>query len=319
MDLETTIRTRIEALLVNDAKKYADLQTMVCRDEPFEEDPFGEERNLYQRVISSYRSAVHDVNRLLEENIAFLSTFARIVESIKDRDNFQEICSVVVDALLQDVDTEYCSIILFAEPDTMGNSLYLEGIREQQQFIFIHPNRQLLGNKDFERVIAESVVEARGCLFIPDVYKETRFNGIDFSSVVRSLVTVPIVSNGQTAGVLLVSHSLPQYFNENHLRLLKVLAGIIAHSKYLLDLRPAKSGTVADLQPPVPEGRPRDAVSIILFSLDDGACRGGSKGPDRELILSLRSRVLQVLEPGDAIMLYDDRELLLLSPGTTME
>ena len=74
MEIEERIRTRIEAILVNDARNFSEIKNMASDDEPLEaEDILADERNLYHRIINSYRSAVGEVNKLLEESIGSIS------------------------------------------------------------------------------------------------------------------------------------------------------------------------------------------------------------------------------------------------------
>ena len=143
MEIEDRIRTQIEAILVNDARNFSEIKKMAAEDEPLEADVLTDERNLYHRIINSYRNAVSEVNKLLEENIGSLSGFYRIVESIKEKEDFQEICSQIVDCILQDFGADYCSL-LFPESD---NTLCLEGIREDRKFLRIHSKTSLLGKQ----------------------------------------------------------------------------------------------------------------------------------------------------------------------------
>jgi hypothetical protein len=311
MDLEANIRARIEAVLLNDARRYADLRLMAEDDEPLGHDAFDEERNFYQRIISSYRSAVNEVNVLLEENISFLSTFCRIVENIKEKENFPEICSVIVEALLQDLGVEYCSIVLFDEPSPVDEPLHLEGIREDQKLIYIHSDPRLLGSRDFKRAVAALAQESLNPTNIPDVYQDARFDGIDFSCVVRSLACLPIVSFNRAVGALIVSHSLPHSFNDNHTRLFSILSGIISHARLLTGKRP--SGTL-----PAPDAVPgdrQDVTSIVLMNFEQRGADGSMRPLETEAVLGLRSRLAAALEPTDILLLYDEKELLLLAPG----
>ena len=118
MEIEDKIRSQIEAILVHDAKSFAEIKEMAADDEPLETDVLAEERNLYHRIINGYRNAVGEVNKLLEENIGSLSSFFRIVESIKEKEDFQEICSQIVDCILQDLGVDYCSFVFPENPDT---------------------------------------------------------------------------------------------------------------------------------------------------------------------------------------------------------
>jgi hypothetical protein len=314
MDLETRIRSRIETILASDARQHAHLRSMLAEDEPLQEDPFEEERNLYQRIISNYRSAVNDVNALLEENIAFLSLFSRIVDNIKGKGDFHEICSVVADALLQDLGVEYCGVILFG--DEGGDAMYLEGIREDQKFLCLHSERHLLGSREFEEAARALVREAPECAYIPDVTREARFRSIDFPSVVRSLVCLPVVLGSRPVGALLTGHSLPRFFNDNHLRLLKILSGIVSHSRCLTD---ARASCNRDDTRAAARGPQSDVIALVIMSFDSKGAEHAGGSPDRETLMELRSRLTRCLEPHEIIVLYDERQLLMLSPGTPGE
>src|SRR5512136_1295218 len=175
MEIEDKIRTQIEAILVNDARNYSEIKSMAEEDEPLDASLPTEERNLYHRIINSYRNAVSEVNKLLEQNIGSLSGFYRIVESIKEKEDFQEICSQIVDCILQDFSADYCSLLF---PET-ADTLCLEGIREDRKFLRIHSKTSLLGSREFERALTLMAEEAgTDCLKIEDVYKEPRFNSV---------------------------------------------------------------------------------------------------------------------------------------------
>jgi hypothetical protein len=156
----------------------------------------------------------------------------------------------------------------------------------------------------------------RECVNIPDVNKEQRFNGVDFSSVVRSLVCLPILLRNEPLGALLVSHSLPHFFNENHIRLLKILSGVISHLKFLTGKRMAAG--VSDSSNVAPGADPArcDVISIVLMSFDLVDANGNITAPDRDVVLGLRGRLARILEPGEVVLLYEEKELLMLSPGT---
>ena len=229
MEIEDKIRTQIEAILVNDARNYSEIKKMAEDDEPLDASMPTDERNLYHRIINSYRNAVSEVNKLLEENIGSLSGFYRIVESIKEKEDFQEICSQIVDCILQDFGADYCSL-LFPEID---DTLCLEGIREDRKFLRVHSKTSLLGSREFERELTRMAEESGECLNIEDIYKEPRFNTVDFPGVVRSVLCLPMFLRNAPAGYLILSHSLPSYFHENHIRVLKILGSFIAHLRLL--------------------------------------------------------------------------------------
>ena len=318
MDIEDKIRSRIEAILLNDARNCAELRMAASDDDPVESDPFAEERNLYQRIISSYRSAVSEVNSLLEENVGFLSGFYRIVEGIKDQDNFPEICSQIVDCILQDMGAEYCGLVFHTNEAPGDDFSCFEGIREQRKFMCGHAGAALLGCPEFSQAIDRLSGEVADCVNIKDVYREARFNNVDFPSVVRSLVCLPIRVRGESVGTLILSNSLPHYFTENHTRVLKILASTIAHLRLLTSGRipvaavsPASAPQAVD-----PEGE--EPLSVVLLSFEsDGSAR--RLLADRETIRNIRVPLASLLNGRESIVLYGDCELLALLPGTAAD
>jgi uncharacterized protein YigA (DUF484 family) len=318
MNIEDRIRSRIEAILLNDARNYAEIKGMAEGEEPFGVDSFEEERNLYQRIINNYRSAISEVNQLLEENVGFLSGFYRLLEEIKEKRNFQEVCVQVVDCILQDFGAEYCSLMFLEPLDREGDPFCLEGMREERKCLRIHTQAALLGSTEFEKVVARLVAESSECLNIPDVYREPSFNAVDFPSVVRSLACLPISLGQRPVGVLILSNSLPHYFKDSHIRTLKILASIVAHLRLLApDMPQVASWPMREAN--APTGDYPDAFSIILldFELTDIFKRSASL--DKERIRVIRKWLVRYLGPRESILFNGERELIMFLPGTTAD
>ncbi|HSW38709.1 MAG TPA: hypothetical protein VLL97_04385, partial [Acidobacteriota bacterium] len=146
MEIEERIRYRIEAILVNDARNISEIKKMAEDDDLPGADALADERNLYQRIITSYRSAVNEVNKLLEENIGSLSGFYHIVESIKEKEDFQEICCRIVDGVLAHFGAEYCSILFPFD----GERVCVEGVHEDSKWMRMHGGTSLMGSREFE-------------------------------------------------------------------------------------------------------------------------------------------------------------------------
>jgi len=316
MELEERIRSQIEALLVNDARNFTEIKNNASSDEPLEAEALADERNLYHRIINSYRNAVSEVNKLLEENIGSLSGFYRIIESIKEKNDFQEICSQIVDCILQCFGADYCSL-LFPENET---TLCLEGIREDRKFLRIHSKTSLLGCREFEQDLARMAEESGlECLNIPDVYKEPRFNSVDFPGVVRSVLCVPIVLHNAPAGSLILSHSLPSFFHENQIRVLKILGSLIAHLRFLhqgesLFACPAPPDASGQMNEEKPE-----SYAVVLMQFENQDLYGRHIPLDREAVREIRIRLQGVLEGKESILFYGERELLAFMPGVSSE
>jgi hypothetical protein len=314
MELEDRIRNQIEEILVNDARNFSEIKRMAAEDEPFEGEVLSEERNLYNRIINGYRNAVNEVNKLLEQNIGSLSGFYRIVESIKEKKDFQEICSQVVGCILQDFAADYCSL-LFTEK---GETLCLEGIHEERKFLRIHSNSSLLANREFEDQLAKMADENGECVRIEDVYKEECFNDVDFPSVVRSVLCLPIQLHRRSVGYLILTHSLPKFFHENHVRVLKILCSLIAHLKLLHQGAEAPANLPylysdrEDLEPP-------DSYAVVLLGFEVQDAFGRRTPLSREAVGEIRARIQNALEGKESVLFYRDKELIVLMPGMSSD
>jgi hypothetical protein len=315
MGIEDRIRNQIEAILVNDARNFTEIRQSAAADEPLETGELEEERNLYNRIIHSYRTAVNEVNKLLEENIESLSGFYRIVESIKEKEDFQEICSQIVQCILQDFGPDYCSL-LFTEG---GDRLCFEGVCEERKFFRIHRKDSLLGSKEFENELIRMAQEAGECLSIEDVYKEPSFNSVDFPGVVRSILCLPILLRKTPVGFLVLSHSLPKYFHDNHVRVLKVLGSLIGHLKFLhqTGLMSQPMELPKDSMPEL-NGTP-ETYAIVLMDFDTLDEHGRRIQLARQFIREIRLRIQKVLGPGESVLFYGEKELLVFLPGTSSE
>jgi hypothetical protein len=314
MELEDRIRNQIEEILVNDARNFNEIKSMAAEDEPFEGEVLSEERNLYHRIINGYRNAVNEVNKLLEQNIGSLSGFYRIVESIKEKKDFQEICSQVVGCILQDFGADYCSLLFPEKSET----LCLEGIHEERRFLRIHSNGSLLANKEFEDKLAKMADEDGECVRIEDVYKEVCFNDVDFPSVVRSVLCIPIQLHRRSTGYLILTHSLPKFFHENHVRVLKILCSLIAHLK-LLHRGGEEPVHLTCLRPDQEDADQPDAYAVVLLGFEVQDAYGRRTPLSKEAVGEIRTRIQNALEGKESVLFYRDRELIVMMPGISSD
>jgi hypothetical protein len=315
MEIDDRIRTRIEAILVNDAKNFSEIKKMAEDGEPLESDILADERSLYHRIINNYRNAVDEVNKLLEENIRSVSGFYRIVESIKEKADFQEICIQIVDCILQDFGVEYCSFLFPEQEET----LCLEGIHEDCKFLRIHSKNSLLGNKEFEQELTRMALESSECLNIEDIYREPRFNTVDFPGVVRSVLCLPIMLHDMPAGFLILSHSLPNFFQANHIRVLRILGSLIAHLRLLHQsgrISPSATPPVSPIQYASEEA---DVHAIVLIGFDTLDAYGRRIPLEKEAVREIRRQMQSTLKERESILFYGEAELLAFLPGVVSE
>jgi GAF domain-containing protein len=319
MDIESRIRSRIEAILTNDAKNHAEIKRMATEDEPLEIDPFAEERNFYQRIINSYRNAVSEVNGLLEENVGFLSSFYRIMESIKDKGDFQDICLHLVDRILQDFGAEYCSVVLFEADPEKSSDFHMEGVSEQRRCFRVHSDSGLLGSTEFEDAVLRMTTESGESFNIGDVYREPRFNNVDFPSVVRSLLCLPISLRSKPIGCLILSHSLPSYFKDNHLRVLQILAGAIAMIKQLASQNGSRHVPASTYPASAPDTGSIEAFSVVLLDFAGVDGFGRLSRINKKSVGDIRRKLAAALNGEGFVLPHDEEELLVLLPGVRGE
>ena len=315
METEEWIRSRIEAILANDARNHAEVRRVASAEGIAAAEGSGEERNLYQRVINTYRNAIADVNRRFEENVWFLSGFYRILESIKEEGDFQETCLRIVDCVLQEFGAEYCALVVYSDLKQDPPCLCVEGVQETEKYISVHSRPLLAGSEEFGQVLRSIVEEEPAGAAINDVYVDERFQAIDFPSVIRSLVCLPITLHNRTIGFLVLAHSIPCHFNSDHARILRILTGLLANVRRLTSASPAEPESALSARPrpePVDEG----VLSVVLMDFETPGPGGKYVRLDRESILLIRRWIAPDLTGRECALFYGEKSLLLMLPGT---
>jgi hypothetical protein len=223
-----------------------------------------------------------------------------------------------VDCILQDFSADYCSLLFPGD----GNILCLEGICEERRFIRIHTGSNLLGSKEFEQELTRMAMENADCLYIEDVYKEPLFNNVDFPGVVRSVICLPVILAAQPAGFLILSHSLPKFFHDNHVRVIRILGSFIAHLRLLhydgnlTDFSGLQGVRGADSEDSSDEVD-SNAVVLLSFVVQDSS--GRNVPLNRDSVCEIRTRVRGILKGKESILFYRDRELMVLLPDVSSD
>jgi hypothetical protein len=318
METEDRIRSRIEAILANDARNHAEVRRVASEEGITTAGESGEERNLYQRVIHTYRNAIAEVNRRFEENVWFLSGFCRILEEIKEEGDFQETCLRVVDCVLLEFGAEYCALVIFNDSGLDPPCLCVEGVQETEKFISVHSRPLLAGSEEFGQILMSVAEEEPAGTAINDVYVDARFQAIDFPSVIRSLVCLPVTLRGKTIGFLVLAHSIPCHFNNDHARILRILAGLLASVKRLTSGKLAEPESVPSARTvckPVDDG----VLSVVLMDFETPGPGGKYVPLDRETVLTVRRWIAPDLTGRECALFYGEKSLLLMLPGTTAD
>jgi hypothetical protein len=199
---------------------------------------------------------------------------------------------------------------VFFDDDPAYRHLCLEGVKENRKFLRIHSRSELLGSEELEKVLIGMSAESPECRNIGDVYREPQFINVDFPSMVRSLVCIPVTSVQRTIGLLIMSHSRPRYFNDNHIRVLKILASFAAHLKLLTGKRTADVPSDESTR-----GESADLLSLVAleFEVQDSYRRWVA--PDTEILCSIRTVLFEALGGKGAVLFRGERELIALLPG----
>lgn len=111
-----------------------------------------------------------------------------------------------------------CTVYSFSQP---GNSLTLKATHNTKR---IKPVFQAETQFSSERTICETVARTGTSVLIPDSSLDARFaknHGSPFSRI-----TVPIINNGQTFGVIDCEHLQKNFFSQQHVRLFTAIASL---------------------------------------------------------------------------------------------
>jgi GAF domain-containing protein len=154
---------------------------------------------------------------------------------------------------------------------------------------------------------------------IGDVYREPRFNSVDFPSVVRSLLCLPISLRNNPIGCLILSHSLPSYFKDNHLRVLKILAGAIAMIKQLSSQNGTRQIPSEKSKASPAETNSIEAFSVVLLDFASVDGFGRMSRLNRKTVADFRRKLAAALNGNGFVLPHDDDELLILLPGVPGE
>jgi len=319
MQIEDQVLSRLEAVLA-EAEGNKDNHNGSGGGTP---TPFGlyeRERNLYHQLINLYRTSGNEAKRQLQDTLRLLAAFHGIIETIKRNENFQEICSRVVDFSLRDLGAEYCSILLFKEEDSTEDPFCLEGVQEKTSFLRIHSGGRLLGSVQFEETVTRLSRESGECLNVGDVCLDARFDDVDFPSVVRSFVSLPIVLNRAAVGFLILSHSRPHSFDNSKILFLKILATSLAHAHLTTS---AHTRETSDFVRPIAAPRfareDRDVLSIIVLDFEVVGPLGQTTSLRRDTLRQIRDNLRAILEGKESVLVQENGELLVLLPGVSGE
>ncbi len=157
------------------------------------------------------------VNKIYLDSESSFSTLKKIADHLSGVFDSKEICQEIVNTLANDFGMEYCSIMLIDSE---------KGLLVRQAGFAKCATDRAYTNQTFNvgEGIAGIVAKTNKPIMIPDTEEDERFLRLPVSVKVKSLLSLPISSNGTAIGVLNLSHPKKAFFNESHERVFTILA-----------------------------------------------------------------------------------------------
>ncbi len=158
-----------------------------------------------------------------EKSIRCFSALIKIGKLNKEILTLEMFCKKTTRILSDELDFDNCSIMLKDK-----NNEYLEivaGCGKKE------PEQQEKTNKKILKIgegIAGKVAETGEYIFVPDIENEPNFVEIDSDIKIGSLLSAPLVSEGKIIGVINFSHSFPETFDTETIRILMLLCEYIS-------------------------------------------------------------------------------------------
>jgi len=151
--------------------------------------------------------------------------FDRVQGALRHIPDFVETCKTILDAVIDEMDAENCSLML---KDPISNELFVRAARGKHEKKTIYYPERIETGRRFKsgEGIAGWVLEQGEAVLLNDVHEEPRFvrvNGLD--DHVRSLICVPIREKDQIVGVFNLSHSRQGAFDNGD----KLILGYISN------------------------------------------------------------------------------------------
>jgi len=173
-----------------------------------------------------------------EENLPLIQRINGALQLIPD---FPEICKSILDAVIEEMDVDNCSMML---KDPASNLLILRAARGREDSRSNYYSPEFSPGKRFEvgEGIAGWVVQRGEALMLDDVSEEPRFVDIEGSmSQVKSLFCVPIRENSETVGVFNFSRSKRAAFSEYDKLAISYISSqvgaMLSSTRYVAELR----------------------------------------------------------------------------------
>ncbi len=176
----------------------------------------GESLERRTESVNTFSGMLHSLPAIpaLETSSREFILFRKIQGAMHFIPNFAETCKAILNALMEEIDAENCSLML---TDPVSGELSIRVARGKSEGKSIYYPAHSSKGRRFKpgEGIAGCVLRDGHAILVNDVSKEPRFLAADgLTGMVRSLVCYPIRERDQIVGVFNVSHSRPNAFSE---------------------------------------------------------------------------------------------------------
>ena len=175
------------------------------------------------RQRTACRKNLASVNSRYIEKIEELSLIRRIGDALKDITDFPSVCKSIVAIIQQELDPDNCSLMIVDEDKGLLVLKAAKGPYDQEAR-FIEEDSEEIFFKIGESV-AGHVARQGKSIRIQDVNIDERFlPDKNSKSLIRSLMSIPLVTGDRVIAVLNLSHKDPDSFNADRERILSIIA-----------------------------------------------------------------------------------------------
>jgi transcriptional regulator with GAF, ATPase, and Fis domain len=164
--------------------------------------------------LSGAMESAQERSHLIEKGNQAFDLFRKVQEAMRSVPDFSKTCTAILDAVMEEIDAENCSLML---KDHRSDFLSVRAARGKGETKSVfYSNQPVIGSrfKSGEGIAGKVFQEGRAVM-LDDVRNAPLFVRAEGASErLNSLICFPIRENGRVVGVFNVSHSRKGAFNE---------------------------------------------------------------------------------------------------------
>jgi PAS domain S-box-containing protein len=183
--------------------------------------------NLLAGELRVYEDALRDASFQIEEKVQELSILRRVVDIAGHVFELDVFYRSFVDILMEETSAMNCSLMVM---DNYADRLILKiarGRNDDGTFIDYPVDSKIYFS--LGKGVAGNVALSRETVLVNDTSKDNRFELRETRFPVESLLCSPLVFQKKVLGVVNISHTQPNAFNENSKRLMEILCGFVSN------------------------------------------------------------------------------------------